>query len=269
MDNNNKPSNVTQVTTDIELSAENIFSRKGTFDLAVRMAMAFSQSTIIPKDYQGNPSNCIIALEMANRIGTSPMMVMQNLYIVNGRPAWSSQFIVAMINSSRRYKTELQYDMKGSGDTLECTAYAIDQNDRKVVGPTINMKMAKDEGWVGKTGSKWKTMPDVMIRYRAASFFGRLHCPDLIMGIYTDAEVIDMPLEVAQKDSNEANTIPLDIPSSAPLLSDSSQAETAEQEQPTDKSEQQALESTAPPPEPFSEDDTGQQTLDMIAKADF
>ena len=89
----------------------NIFSGFQEFQVAQRMAQALASSTIVPKDYQGNLGNCIIALEMANRLNTSPMMVMQNLYIVNGRPAWSSQYIVAMINASRKYKTELQLEM--------------------------------------------------------------------------------------------------------------------------------------------------------------
>ena len=181
------------MVVDAELNAANIFTRKSAFDLAARMADAFSKSTIVPPDYQGNAANCLIALEMANRLGTGVMMVMQNLYIVNKRPAWSSQFIIAMINNSKKYRTELQYDIKGEGMGMECTAFAIDSNGRKVIGPKITMEMAKNEGWLDKNGSKWKTMPEVMIRYRAASFFGRLHCPDLIMGIYSADEVIDIP----------------------------------------------------------------------------
>ena len=74
---------------------------------------------------------------------------------------------------------------------MECTAFTHDFTGHKVTGPTITMKMAKDEGWVDKNGSKWKTMPEVMIRYRAASF-GRLNCPDMIMGIYSREEVIEL-----------------------------------------------------------------------------
>lgn len=170
----------------------NIYSSSASFALAQRMANALSSSTIVPRDYQGNIGNCLIALEMSNRIKVSPIMVMQNLYIVNGRPAWSSQYIVAMINRSGRYKTELQYQMDGQGDSLSCYAWAEDHNGHKVKGPVITMTMAKGEGWVSKNGSKWKTMPEVMIRYRAASFFGRLNCPDMIMGIGSVDEVVEM-----------------------------------------------------------------------------
>lgn len=174
--------------------ALSVFANDESFNLATRMATALAQSTVVPKAYQGNVGNCMIAIEMASRINTSPMMVMQNLYIVNGNPAWSSQWIIAMINSSKRYKTELQFEF--GHDTadggLSCKAWAEDYSGHKVEGPKITMKMANDEGWATKSGSKWKTMPEVMIRYRAASFFGRMNCPDMIMGIYSQEEVLDM-----------------------------------------------------------------------------
>lgn len=205
---------------DIKLT-NNIFSGFQEFQVAQRMAAALASSTIVPKDYQNNLGNCIIALEMANRLNTSPMMVMQNLYIVNGRPAWSSQYIVAMINASRKYKTELQYELTGTGMDMACYAFVEDHNGHIVKGPTITMQMAKAEGWLEKNGSKWKTMPEVMIRYRAASFFGRLNCPDMIMGIYSTDEVIEIgpdayreidPVQkVEQEVKEKANSNPIDI----------------------------------------------------------
>ncbi len=174
--------------------ALSVFANAESFALASRMASALAQSTVVPKNYQGNVGNCMIAIEMASRINTSPMMVMQNLYIVNGNPAWSSQWIIAMINSSKRYKTELQFEFGHDPEDggLSCKAWAEDYSGHKVEGPKITMKMANEEGWATKSGSKWKTMPEVMIRYRAASFFGRMNCPDKIMGIYSQEEVLDM-----------------------------------------------------------------------------
>lgn len=188
-----------------------VFSNAENFGMALKMASTLAKSTVVPKAYQGNEGNCLIAIEMAARINTSPMMVMQNLYIVNGNPAWSSQWIIAMINSSHRYKTELQFDFGNAEEDggLSCTAWAEDYSGHKVCGPKITMKMAKSEGWLDKNGSKWKTMPEVMIRYRAASFFGRVNCPDMIMGIYSKDEVIEMgdsyegPVPVQVVDSSE------------------------------------------------------------------
>lgn len=176
---------------EIFIAGGNIFNSAGAFELAQRMSKALSSSSIVPNAYQGNVGNCMIALEMASRLNASPLMVMQNLHIINGRPAWGSQYIIAMINQSRKYKTELQFEIKGQGDARSCTAFVLDKNDHRVEGPTISIQMAKAEGWYDKNGSKWKTMPDVMLRYRAAAFFGRLNCPEMIMGIYTRDEVIE------------------------------------------------------------------------------
>lgn len=181
-----------------------IFSGLEQFELGQRMAKALASSTIVPKQYQQNTGNCLIALEMSSRLGVGPLMVMQNLYIVNGMPSWSSQYIIAMINSSKKYKTELQYHFEGAGPDLSCYAYAEDYNGHQVIGPTISIEMAKKEGWYGKNGSKWPNMPEIMIRYRAASSFGRLNCPDMIMGIYSTEEVLDGIVEYKILDPEEA-----------------------------------------------------------------
>jgi len=179
-----------------------IFSTSEKFDLALKMATSLSKSTMVPKEFQGNISNCVIAVDMAERTKMSPFMVMQNIYIVYGRPSWSSQFIGALINASRRYKEPIHYEMNGS--KTSCFAWSIDQKGNKVEGPTVTIQMAKDEGWYGKNGSKWQTMPEIMLRYRALSFFGRMYCGDLLMGMYSQDEVIEMRGEVIETDEQKS-----------------------------------------------------------------
>lgn len=167
------------------------FGDSSSFEHAQRVAKMLSSSNLIPKEYQGNIQNTMIALEMANRIGASPLMVMQNLYIVHGKPSWSSSFIIAAINNSKRF-TPLRFDTKGEGDSLSCQAWANDLTTKvKLKGPTVSMDMARKEGWIGRAGSKWQTMPELMIMYRAAAFFGRLYSPDILMGMHTVDEVND------------------------------------------------------------------------------
>lgn len=203
--------------------ADGIFSSYDAFELGQRMAKALSTGTIVPKDYQGNLGNCMIAVEIAARLHTSPLLVMQNLYIISGRPAWSTQYVVAMIEATKRYRTSLRYELTGKGETLACYAWAERQDGSRDTGPTITMQMAKAEGWLGKTGSKWQTMPEVMIRYRAASFFGRLYCPDALLGIYSVDEVREIagefePITPPDIEAREPITIPeaLNTPEPAP-----------------------------------------------------
>ena len=182
-----------------------IFTDATAFETAQRMAKALAASTLVPKDYQNNVPNAMIAISMAMRLNIDPMMVMQNLYIVNGRPAWSSQYIIAMINASGRYKSALKFEFVGTKGRPDygCRAWVMDGND-KLEGPTITMEMADAEGWTKKNGSKWATMPEVMMRYRAASFFGRLYCSDLLMGIMSNDEAADIPADVV-----EPNSVPM------------------------------------------------------------
>ena len=123
-------------------------------------------------------------------------MVMQNLYPIQGRPSWSSQFLIARINNSHKFDMELQYEetKDKDGKPFSCTAWTT-KDGRRVDGMTVDMQMAKDEGWIAKNGSKWKTMPQLMLRYRAASFFSRLNCPEVAMGLYTKEEAEDNDFE--------------------------------------------------------------------------
>lgn len=170
---------------------QNSFSLQN-FEHAQRVAKMLSSSSLIPKDYQNNIQNTMIALEMANRIGASPLMVMQNLYVIQGKPSWSSTFIISAINACGKF-SPLRYDLQGEGDNMSCTAWAFDlATKEKLLGPTVTMQMAKEEGWFSKAGSKWKTMPTLMIRYRSAAFFGRLYSPEILMGMQTTEEIQDV-----------------------------------------------------------------------------
>lgn len=183
----------TKRVTDYSLG---IFGTSDNFIMAMQMAKALAESTIVPAIYQKNPSNCLIAIEMAQRMGVSAMMVMQNLYPIQGRPSWSSQFLIARINNSHKFDMELQYEetKDKDGKPFSCTAWTA-KDGRRVDGMTVDMQMAKDEGWIAKNGSKWKTMPQLMLRYRAASFFSRLNCPEVAMGLYTKEEAEDNDFE--------------------------------------------------------------------------
>ena len=156
-----------------------------------RVAKMFSSSDLVPDAFKGKIANCTIALEMAHRMGANPMAVMQNLYIVHGRPGWSAQFIIACLNQCGKF-SPLRFEITGEGDKRVCVAWAKElESGERLEGPPVSIQLAKDEGWLGKSGSKWKTMPDLMLRYRAATFFGRLYAPDLLMGTQTAEELKD------------------------------------------------------------------------------
>jgi len=214
------------------------------FELSQRIAKMLSSSTLVPEQYRAtiqkksgkdeygnqlwreepNPnglSNCVIALNMSNRMGADPLMVMQNLYLVNGRPSWSSQFIMAGINSSGRFSA-LRFELEDLGEKevecvetvwenrkpkkisktvkihdFSCVAWAIErETGERLESSKITIEMAVKEGWYTKEGSKWQTMSEQMLRYRAASFFGRVYAPELLMGLRSAEEEQDRIIDV-------------------------------------------------------------------------
>ncbi|MBP5316999.1 MAG: recombinase RecT [Bacteroidales bacterium] len=163
-----------------------------SFADAMRMAKVLSMAPMVPQSYQNQPGNCLIAIDMAQRMNMPPMMIMQNLYIVNGNPGWSGQACIALINASGRF-TPLKFKEEHNGDDFSCTAYATEIATGEVVyGTTVDKKMAKECGWLDKSGSYWKKMPIQMARYRSAAFFARTYCPQALMGLYTEDELYDI-----------------------------------------------------------------------------
>lgn len=169
------------------------FTSLRAFELLQRAGKALASASIVPETYRNNLGNCVIALEMAQRIGASPLMVMQNLYIVYGRPAWSAKFLIACFNQCGRFSA-VRYIWSGTRnkDDWGCQAWAIEKSTgEKILGPVITMELVKAEGWYNRKDTKWKTIPEKMFMYRAAAWMIDTHAPELSMGIRTDDEIQD------------------------------------------------------------------------------
>lgn len=219
------------------------FLTSGGFDQLLRVANMLSSSTMVPVAYRKNKeikeygqvvgwednpaalANCAVALNMAQRMSADPLMIMQNLHIIEGRPSWSTPFIIASINNCGRYHS-LDYELSEPGEPVvvdytvtewikpqgstkkvptevakkvtvrhqTCKAFTTEKaTGKRLESPLISIQMAIDEGWLTKKGSKWQTMPELMLRYRCASFFGRLYAPELLMGLPSAEEAEDIP----------------------------------------------------------------------------
>lgn len=262
------------------------FDTVGGFELMQRGARLLSSSTIVPASYRShtekkipggvqiveNPaamSNCVVALNMAQRMGADPLMIMQNLYIVEGRPAWSSQYIIASINACGKYsplrftieelgEKEVEYvqckwvGTQGNRSRVEniikttihdrrCIAWATEKaTGERLESPPVTVELAVKEGWYGKDGSKWQTMPEVMLRYRAASFFGKLYAPELLMGIQTAEEVRDATYTVEPDETGTYQIAVADIrrPEESPVPGEN--AGKQEPQNPAEKPEKKA-----------------------------
>jgi len=168
-----------------------------SFELAQRIGKMFATSSLVPAAFQGNTQNCVIALNLAKRMEIDAFMLMQNMYVVHGKPGLEAKLVIAMINRCGRF-SPLKYQEEGSGDTRSCYAFATELKSGEVLkGPVITWAMVKKEGWdkpKGTQTSKWMTMPELMFRYRAAAYFGRTYCPEVTMGMHTRDELDDIEL---------------------------------------------------------------------------
>jgi hypothetical protein len=208
-----------QAQAEYRAMAEVEFDAKGRITKAnlaglYRLSQAYSGSQIVPQHYQGKPSDCFIACQMAFRLGVDPLAYMQASYIVHGKPGIEAKLAVAMLNTSGKIKGRVSYKLTGriEDKSRACTATAIDAETGEAVEATIDWRMVEAEGWLSKSGSKWKTMPDVMFHYRAAVFLIRMFYPEVMMGMQTRDELEDVEPEVAPAKSLDELTARIEGP---------------------------------------------------------
>ena len=199
--------NEVQTVNDNQMVVPGFYSMAAMNQLR-KITDVFNKSSLVPETYRGpaNWGNCAIVLSMAARMNADPLMMLQNVYVVYGQPAMSSKMMIALFNQCGRFES-IHYKETGKKgtDTQGCVAWAKEKSTGEVLeGPEVTIKVAKDEGWFNKSGSKWKTMPDQMLRYRAASWFIRTTAPELSIGFQTTDEVIDVtPEPVIEKPIHE------------------------------------------------------------------
>lgn len=292
-DNKNLVAQPTQQTVIAPTNGVNFFD-PAQFQTVQRISRLFASSKLVPAMYQiggmtkkgkdaqpiSEPeaiANCLIALDIATRINAAPLMVMQNLAIIEGRPSWSSKFLIATVNTCGRfeplkfkfaekgnigkfnyteyvwgngYKQAVQREFDGTKlRDIECVAYTTKKGDTEVLESSpISLRMAIDEGWYTKNGSKWRTMPKQMLMYRAASFWTNAYAPELSMGmrtveeqqdiVYVDADELEGDVEEqvarekaanANKESVSLDDAPEETATEAPSGADASTGEAREE----------------------------------------
>lgn len=164
------------------------------FETMQRVGKMFASSRMIPAFFKNNVADATIALDIAYRLGVPPLQVMQNMYEVHGKIGWSAQFLIALLNASHKF-TKIRFQMVGEQgkDDYGCFASCIEKvTGEELCGPLVTVEMAKKEGWYNRPGSKWPTLTELMLRYRAAAFMIRTCAPEIAMGLYTADELRDM-----------------------------------------------------------------------------
>lgn len=164
---------------------------------AYRYAKVISLSDYATPMYKDNEANCMLLLDVSMRMKVPWLMLMQHMYIVHERPALDSTISTALVNMSGEFVDPIEYEVEGKearDKDYRVRAFAKRKTTGTVLyGPWIDWPLVRGEAWDAKSGSKWKTMPDQMFHYRAASWFQRRYCPELTMGMMTPEEAYETP----------------------------------------------------------------------------
>lgn len=177
------------------------------FEFYQRKAALYASSKIIPKDFQGKVSECYQVVEMAQHLNVPEMIAFQHCYIIHGKVSFSAVFMISCFNTCGKF-TPIDYEFSGEGDTRMCRAITTSkETGQKLLGPEVGIETAKRDGWYSKSGSKWKTIPELMLRYRAASWLIKTVAPELAVGLSDVEENRDgmsqaMPAEMPIKDED-------------------------------------------------------------------
>lgn len=166
----------------------------------------FASSQLVPDTFRGKPADCVIALDLALRLDLNPLSLFPQLYVIHGRPSLSAQYMIALVNRSGQFSHirweegidgEIEFELYGKTRKAP-NYYAVAMFTEKATGETlrstrIDCNLAKANGWFSKDGSKWRTMPQQMCRYRAASWLIKSYAPELAMGLSFADEAEDSP----------------------------------------------------------------------------
>jgi hypothetical protein len=163
------------------------------FEQLQRGANLFAKSGLVPAQFKDNPAACFVGLQLAQQLGVNPFMLFQKLYSpAGGKIAMEAQLAIAVANQRGVFAGPITYEFTGERETdgWACTAAAILSRSGKRVELPVTYATVRGEGWL--KNPKWKTMPEQMFRYRAATWLIRTYAPEVLMGLSTADEVEDM-----------------------------------------------------------------------------
>jgi hypothetical protein len=174
-------------------------------DHRYRLAKAFSMSGMVPPHFQGKPEACLVAMLYAEQLGEHPMLLFQEMSVINGRPNTSSRFAISRANKSGLLQGPITWKAKGQGDALEVTATATMRETGEVITATVTMKEAIADNWV--KNPKYRSIPEQMLRWRAATRLINLYIPEVLFGLGVREEAEVRPVTVREEPATGSSVV--------------------------------------------------------------
>jgi RecT family protein len=158
-----------------------------------RFAEKAARSGMVPQAYQNKPDMIVIAVQMGSELGLPPMQALQNIAVIQGRPAVFGDAMPALCRASGMAKSIREWS-KGEGDALTYYCEAIRKDDPNPVTGKFSVADAKKANLWGKTGP-WTQYAGRMLQMRARGFCLRDAFPDVLRGLISAEEASDIPFE--------------------------------------------------------------------------
>jgi hypothetical protein len=162
----------------------------GAFARVERMAQLLARSQLLPAAFRGKPEDVFFAFLIAQQMGVDVFTVLQSIHFVNGKPGWAAPFLISRANASGVFTDEIKFETTGEGPSLAVTASATLKKSGERVSRTVSLAMAAADGWT--KNAKYRSLPEQMLSYRAATFLIRLYCPGILYGLRPTDELEDI-----------------------------------------------------------------------------
>ncbi|MBT8085990.1 MAG: recombinase RecT [Woeseia sp.] len=179
------------------------------YDMMMKVSDVFARSNMVPAHFKQRPADVFVTLQLAWRLNIDPMTALQSVYIVQGRPGLSASLVIALANRSGLFKGPITFEKTGKGNALSVTANAELVATGQIVSATVDMALAQAEKWT--KNDKYRTMPEHMLIYRAATWLVRRYAPEVLLGMQTNEELRDIvAADTAERVDDTAEAVALE-----------------------------------------------------------
>jgi len=158
---------------------------------AMQMADMLAKSQMVPKCYQNKPNDTLVAMMMGSELGLNPIQALQNIAVINGKPAIYGDALLALVQSHPKFGGQ-EESFDEASMTATCTVWRKGDEKRHTV--IFSKFDAEKAGLWGKQGP-WQQYPKRMLMWRARGYALRDKFADALGGLITVEEAQDMPTE--------------------------------------------------------------------------
>ncbi len=174
----------------------------------------------VPAHLRTNPGACLAVAIQSFEWGINPFALANKSYEVRDRLSYESAIYATVLLKRAPIKGRLKIAYKGDGNQRQCVISAVTLD-----GETVEYLSPKIGDIPVKNSPLWKGDPDQQLYYYSVRAFARRYFPDVMLGVYTNDELLDDPNISPRKSSAESLTAKLEsVPEESQLPTPEAQA---------------------------------------------